>query len=296
MDSRAFLGLQPSHNPYRWWLPVGPGLVTGAASCSAGAASARPSRRWRAPAGAPVRVGHRAVPVVRQARRGDGHRRHDRRRGAPDHPGPGRRATSATARSSPSTPRSATGRSAPSGQWEHDARRAAAARVPAAARPRTGRRRTVDQRAPRPAAGPRAAIRDARRHARRRPGAAVGAHARACIEASTRRRWRSSATSCRWASARRSATLAAATASTTRCASAGSCRPSGCCSTSRSTPWQRGFGHGLVHLFAEDGTLLATASQSCIVRVLEAERRRPAPADRAVDRKDDPMTCPSAPA
>jgi acyl-CoA thioesterase len=27
-----------------------------------------------------------------------------------------------------------------------------------------------------------------------------------------------------------------------------------------------GFGHGLVHLFAEDGTLLATASQSCIVR------------------------------
>jgi acyl-CoA thioesterase len=27
-----------------------------------------------------------------------------------------------------------------------------------------------------------------------------------------------------------------------------------------------GFGHGLVHMFAEDGTLLATASQSCIVR------------------------------
>jgi acyl-CoA thioesterase II len=28
----------------------------------------------------------------------------------------------------------------------------------------------------------------------------------------------------------------------------------------------RGFGHGQVHMFAEDGTLLATASQSCIVR------------------------------
>lgn len=28
----------------------------------------------------------------------------------------------------------------------------------------------------------------------------------------------------------------------------------------------RGFGHGLVHMWAEDGTLLATASQSCIVR------------------------------
>jgi len=28
----------------------------------------------------------------------------------------------------------------------------------------------------------------------------------------------------------------------------------------------RGFGHGLVHMFSEDGTLLATASQSCVVR------------------------------
>lgn len=30
---------------------------------------------------------------------------------------------------------------------------------------------------------------------------------------------------------------------------------------------ERGFGHGLVHMFAEDGTLLATASQSCIIRL-----------------------------
>lgn len=29
---------------------------------------------------------------------------------------------------------------------------------------------------------------------------------------------------------------------------------------------ERGFGHGLVHMYAQDGTLLATASQSCIVR------------------------------
>lgn len=29
---------------------------------------------------------------------------------------------------------------------------------------------------------------------------------------------------------------------------------------------ERGFGHGLVHMFAEDGTLLATASQSVIIR------------------------------
>ena len=40
---------------------------------------------------------------------------------------------------------------------------------------------------------------------------------------------------------------------------------------------ERGFGHGLVHMFAEDGTLLATASQSCIVRYWRAradEQRR----------------------
>lgn len=30
---------------------------------------------------------------------------------------------------------------------------------------------------------------------------------------------------------------------------------------------ERGFGHGLVHMFAQDGTLLATASQSVIVRI-----------------------------
>jgi acyl-CoA thioesterase len=34
---------------------------------------------------------------------------------------------------------------------------------------------------------------------------------------------------------------------------------------------QHGFGHGLVHLWAQDGTLLATASQSCIVRFWKPE-------------------------
>jgi acyl-CoA thioesterase II len=40
---------------------------------------------------------------------------------------------------------------------------------------------------------------------------------------------------------------------------------------------ERGFGHGLVHMFAEDGTLLATASQSCIVRlgVVDSPRKEP---------------------
>ena len=36
----------------------------------------------------------------------------------------------------------------------------------------------------------------------------------------------------------------------------------------------RGFGHGLVHMFAEDGTLMATASQSCIVRYHETKQDR----------------------
>ncbi len=36
---------------------------------------------------------------------------------------------------------------------------------------------------------------------------------------------------------------------------------------------ERGFGHGLVHMFAEDGTLLATASQSCILRFRGAPGR-----------------------
>lgn len=36
----------------------------------------------------------------------------------------------------------------------------------------------------------------------------------------------------------------------------------------------RGFGHGLVHMYADDGTLLATASQSCIVRLRGRDGRR----------------------
>jgi len=48
-----------------------------------------------------------------------------------------------------------------------------------------------------------------------------------------------------------------------------------------------GFGHGLVHLWAEDGTLLGTASQSAIVRawrddepLTELEGDLPDPVDR----------------
>ncbi len=37
---------------------------------------------------------------------------------------------------------------------------------------------------------------------------------------------------------------------------------------------RNGFGHGLVHLWAEDGTLMATASQSVIVRYWDANRMK----------------------
>ena len=40
---------------------------------------------------------------------------------------------------------------------------------------------------------------------------------------------------------------------------------------------ERGFGHGLAHMFAQDGTLLATASQSCIVRFWPSADARPSP-------------------
>ena len=53
----------------------------------------------------------------------------------------------------------------------------------------------------------------------------------------------------------------------------------GAASTSGSTAIANGFGHGHVYLWAEDGTLMATASQSTIVRwwdpaVLEAELKQ----------------------
>ena len=54
---------------------------------------------------------------------------------------------------------------------------------------------------------------------------------------------------------------------------------------------QRGFGHGLVHMFAEDGTLLATASQSCIVRFWQPPHEQRAAAARA----DDSVPASSAP-
>jgi acyl-CoA thioesterase II len=46
-----------------------------------------------------------------------------------------------------------------------------------------------------------------------------------------------------------------------------------------------GFGHGLVHLFAEDGTLMATASQSCIARI---HKPIPTPNDLPAPEEESP--------
>ena len=78
MDARTWLGLEPTHNPIRWVLPVTPGISTGAL----------PVRRLRLGAaiealegttGPAGRVGHRAVPVLRPAAVDARHRRHRRR-------------------------------------------------------------------------------------------------------------------------------------------------------------------------------------------------------------------------
>ena len=61
------------------------------------------------------------------------------------------------------------------------------------------------------------------------------------------------------------------TASTTPCGWLASCPPSGCWSTSGSTSWPTAFGHGQIYLWAEDGTLMATASQSAIDPRVEGE-------------------------
>ena len=88
MDSRTFLGLQQSHNPYRWWLPVEPHLCTGGGFLFGGCGLGAAISAMEGTSGREVVWATGPVPGVRQAGRGDGHRRAPRRRGAPDHPGP----------------------------------------------------------------------------------------------------------------------------------------------------------------------------------------------------------------
>ena len=107
MDARTWLGLEPTHNPNRWVLPVVDGLSTGGGflfgGCGLGAAiealegTTRPARR----------VGHRAVPLLRPGRLRASTSTSPSRSPATRSPRPAPSATWPTARSSPSTPPSA---------------------------------------------------------------------------------------------------------------------------------------------------------------------------------------------
>ena len=85
----------------------------------------------------------------------------------------------------------------------------------------------------------------------------------------------SSATTCRSASVRPSAPRPGATASTTPCAWPQLVPSEWVLLDIRVHAVHHGFGHGVVHLWADDGTLLATASQSTIVRFWDGELGTP---------------------
>ena len=287
VDARDFLGLRTDPQPAPL-VPAGHArhLHRAAASCSAAAGSGRPSRRWRA----------------RPAARSCGRPRSTCRTPSP------RRCSTSTSRSPCEghhiTQARAVGHvvdreiltvNAALGDRDIDAVRASGPRrrtcrgpddCPARTLRHPGRR--VDHDAPRRAPRRRPRLERARRHPRRRSQLAVGADPRRARGVGAAR-WRSSATTCRSGcrpGARRA--WAAATASTTRCASLGSCRPSGCCSTSASTPSRTASVTARCMLWSEDGTLLATASQSTIVRVRRVPRGDPAVRG---GRRPDVTTC-----
>ncbi len=142
------------------------------------------------------------------------------------------------------------------------ARYAPAGRLPGgAAAPDAGSQRPPPSGSRRALASPTPRARKPWRPAARSSGCAQDSPAR-----STARRSPSSPTSCLAPLAARLAAAAAATASTTTCASGRSCRPNGCCAMFRRRRRARGFGHGHMRLYAEDGTLMATASQSIVLR------------------------------
>ncbi|MEZ5139909.1 MAG: thioesterase family protein [Acidimicrobiales bacterium] len=267
MDARQFLGLEPSHNPYRWHLPVTPGLSTGAASSSAGAASAPRSPRSRARPGARWCGPPRSTSATRSHRpwststctwRSAGARA-ARPRGRPRRrPGDlhGQR-----------RPRLAAARHRR--HLRHAARRACARglRPPPAAYPGRG----VDHEPPRAAPGQRSGVGG--------PEGSPAVGGRSAL----------------WA---RIPDLLEPSAATLAIlgdyvpfgigqalgAFAGGNSLDNTLRVRRIVPTEwilldiqvdgiaSGFGHGTVHLFAQDGTLMASASQSTIVRFWEPER------------------------
>ena len=97
-------------------------------------------------------------------------------------------------------------------------------------------------------------------------GRSCGPASRRCSAGSTAPRWPCSGTSCRSASARPSGIQGGGNSLDNTLRIARLVPTEWVLLDIRVHAVERGFGHGLVHMFAEDGTLLATASQSCIVR------------------------------
>ena len=91
MDARTFLGLQPTHNPFRWHLSVTPGLTTGGGFLFGGCGSGRRHLGPRGDERAALRVGDGAVPLVRPPWRGHRRRRDVAAEGHQISQAPGRR-------------------------------------------------------------------------------------------------------------------------------------------------------------------------------------------------------------
>ena len=261
--------------PDRWYLPVVPGISTGWLPVR----WVRPGRGDRGARGhdRPARrLGHRAVPLLRPAAVGARHRRHRRRRRAATPPRPAPSATSATPRSSPSTPRSATATCPTSGQWA--TRPTCPPPDDCPPRERRGHRRTRSAPA-RPAVGPLATP-------------ATGQHACCGPACPTCSRCRPPPLAVLGdyvpvGSARRStSTITSNSLDNTlrrrhaRADRVGAGRhPHRCSSPTGSVT-------ASCYLWAEDGTLMATASQSAIVR----RARRAIGSRRPADRKGRPMS------
>ena len=68
MDTRTFLGLEPTHNRFRWKLPVTTGICTGGNFMFGGAGLGAAIAAMEGTSGRRGDLGDGAVPVLRPAR------------------------------------------------------------------------------------------------------------------------------------------------------------------------------------------------------------------------------------
>ena len=280
MDARHFLGLEDSDDPLRWRLPVTPAVSTpgrflyGGCGLAAGIvaleeASGRPTV-W-ATAQYLTYAAHGLGP-----RLGGGPARHR----AQHHPGARRRA--ARRRGGADGER----RPRPSGEglsgtWV-EAPRCPLPRMPPQEIPELFADTVlVPRRAPR---RPGAAVQPARRPPRRRPLRVLGPRARQLEPSAATLAVIGDYVSGGVSQPLGVRTMGRSLDNTLR---VGPLVPTtGCCATSTCTPWRTASATGSAHLWAEDGTLLATASQSISVRLWTGPC--PPPPSRATGTAEEP--------